>query len=169
VLPHKICDHQGDRHSDNGLTFKKLGATTMTEISRDNFYAKLETAPYAVLGFFETIIQHFELKNDVLVHYTNTNGGDLRLAIPPAVLGQNRLRNFATLYWQSTKQVVFSRTYLTPDELKSFGFDMGAVPKSAREPLNSDIRLAEAQWRYSVADFIKALEAARLALQNKFI
>lgn len=110
----------------------------MAEISRENFYARLDTAPHAVRGFFETIVQHFERKNDVLVHHTNTNGGDLRLAIPPELLEQKRLRNFATLYWQNTKQVVFSRTYLTPDELSSFVFDMGTVPKAASEPLNSD-------------------------------
>lgn len=139
----------------------------MTEISRENFYAKLDTAPHAVLGFFETIIQHFERKNDVLVHHTDANGGDLRLAIPPEVLEQNQLRNFATLYWQSTKHVVFSRTYLTPDELSSFGFDMGAVPTSKTEPLNSDIRLVEQQWRYGVADFIKALEAAKIKMLHQ--
>jgi hypothetical protein len=141
----------------------------MTEISRDNFYAKLDTAPHAVRGFFETIIQHFERKNDVLVHHTDTNGGDLRLAIPPDLLGKKVLRNFATLYWQSTKQVVFSRTYLTPDELNSFGFDMGEVPKAAGEPLKSDIRLAEAQWRYGVAYFIKALEAAKIKMINQLV
>ena len=139
----------------------------MTEISRENFYAKLDTAPHAVLGFFETIIQHFERKNDVLVHHTDANGGDLRLAIPPEVLEQNQLRNFATLYWQTTKHVVFSRTYLTPDELSSFGFDMGAVPTSKTEPLNSDIRLVEQQWRYGVADFIKALEAAKIKMLHQ--
>jgi len=139
----------------------------MTEISRENFYAKLDTAPHAVLGFFETIIQHFERKNDVLVHHTDANGGDLRLAIPPEVLEQNQLRNFATLYWQSTKHVVFSRTYLTPDELMGFGFDMGAVPTSKTEPLNSDIRLVEQQWRYGVADFIKALEAAKIKMLHQ--
>ena len=61
----------------------------MTENLRDNSYAKLESAPYAVRGFFKSIIQHFERKNDVLVHHTDTNGGDLRLAIPPELLGQN--------------------------------------------------------------------------------
>ncbi|MBF9045923.1 hypothetical protein LSUCC0031_02225 [Rhodobacterales bacterium LSUCC0031] len=141
----------------------------MTEIAREHFYQRLESAPYAVLGFFETIIRHFERKNDVLVHHTDTNGGDLRLAIPAEVLGQNRLRNFATLYWQSTKQEVFSRTSLTPDELNSFGFDMGEVPKAASEPLKSDIRLAEAQWRYGVADFTKALEAAKIKTINQLV
>jgi hypothetical protein len=141
----------------------------VTEISRDNFYAKLETAPYAVRGFFETIIQHFERKNDVLVNHTDTNGGDLRLAIPAEVLMQRRLRNFATLYWQSTKRVVFSRTYLTPGELSSFGFDMGEVPKSETEPLKSDLRLSEAQWRYAVADFIKAVEASKIKMFHQLV
>ena len=141
----------------------------MAEISRENFYAKLDTAPHAVRGFFESIVQHFERKNDVLVHHTNTNGGDLRLAIPPELLGQKRLRNFATLYWQSTKKVVFSRSYLIPDELSSLGFDMGEVPKAASEPLNSDIWLTEAQWRYGVSDFIKALEGAKITIINQLL
>ena len=34
----------------------------MTKISRDNFYAKLDKAPYAVRGFFETIIQHLSAR-----------------------------------------------------------------------------------------------------------
>jgi len=50
-------------------------------------------------------------------HYTDTNGGDLRLAILGEILDQKRLRNFATLYWQTNKQVIFARTHLTPDEL----------------------------------------------------
>lgn len=141
----------------------------MTEISRDNFYERLETAPYAVRGFFETIMQHFERKNDVRVHHTDTNSGDLRLAIPGAVLGQTMHRNFATMYWQSTKQVVFSRTYLTPDELASFGFGMGTAPKAASEPLKSDIRLSEAQWRHGVGDFIKALEAAKIKMVHQLM
>jgi hypothetical protein len=44
----------------------------MAEISRENFYARLDTAPHAVRGFFETIIQHVERKNDVLVHFGDT-------------------------------------------------------------------------------------------------
>ncbi len=140
----------------------------MSEIKLDRFYKKLETAPHAVSGFFETITEHFNRRNDVIVHYTDTNDGDLRLAVPPDVLGRQRLRNFSTMYWQSTKHVVFARTFLTPDELTGFGFDSGTVPKSATEPLNSDIRLTEQQWRYGVSDFIKALEAAKIKMLNKY-
>lgn len=140
----------------------------MSEINKEQFYSKLETAPHAVRGFFETITEHFSRKNDVLVHCTDTNKGDLRLAVSPHVLGQERLRNFATMYWQSTKRVVFARTFLTPDEFTGFGFDTGTVPKSSTEPLKSDIRLTEQQWRYGVSDFIKALEAAKIKMLNKY-
>lgn len=140
----------------------------MSEIETGLFYKKLETAPHAVRGFFETITEHFSRKNDVLVHHTDTNKGDLRLAVPSEVLGQPGLRNFATMYWQKTKHVVFARTYLTPDELMGFGFAAGTVPKSSTEPLRSDIRLPEQQWRYGVGDFIKALEAAKIKMLNKY-
>ena len=139
----------------------------MSEISREAFYSKLDAAPLAASGFFESISQHFERKNDVLVHHTDTKGGDLRLGIPPEVLGQKALRNFATMYWQSRNQIVFSRTYLTPDELIGFGFDAGTVPTDG-EPLNSEIRLSEVQWRFGVADFIKALEAAKIKILHQY-
>ena len=95
-------------------------------------------------------------------HYTDTNGGDLRLAIPGEVLGQQRLRNFATMYWQTTNQVVFARTYLTPDELAILGFDQAVEPTSDSEPLNSDVRLRETVWRYGARDFIRALDMAKV-------
>lgn len=139
----------------------------MTEISRDNFYAKLETAPYAVRGFFETIIQHFQRGNMVKPHHTDTKGGDLRLAIPGAVLGQKMRRNFATMYWQSTKQAVFSRTYLTPDELAVLGFDGALKPKDKGESLMSDVRLGEDVWRYGAQEFIRALEMAKVKFLNE--
>ena len=69
----------------------------MAEIPRENFYAKLDTAPHALRGFFETITHQFERKNDVLIHHTDTSGRDLRLGIPADVLMQRRLRYFATL------------------------------------------------------------------------
>lgn len=138
----------------------------MTEISRENFYAKLEAAPYAVQGFFETIIQHFQRDNMVEPHHTDTHGGDLRLAIPGEVLGQKSHRNFATMYWQSTKQVVFSRTYLTPDELSVIGFEGALKPKDNDERLMSDVRLVESVWRYGAQEFIRALEMAKIKFLN---
>lgn len=134
----------------------------MTEIPRDNFYERLERAPHAARGFFESIFAHFQRDNMVEPHHTDTKGGDLRLAIPGEVLGQKMRRNFATMYWQSTKQVVFSRTYLTPDELSVLGFESALKPKDKNESLMSDVRLGEDVWRYGTQKFIRALEMAKV-------
>lgn len=134
----------------------------MGEIAREHFYERLERAPHAARGFFESIYEHFQRDNMVVPHHTDTNGGDLRLAMPGEVLGQKRLRNFATMYWQTSKQIVFSRTYLTPDELAVMGFICARKPASDTEPLSSDIRLGEEIWRYGVRDFIRALEMAKI-------
>lgn len=134
----------------------------MSEIPREHFYERLKDAPHAARGFFESIADHFERDNMVYPHYTDTNGGDLRLAIPGEVLGQQRLRNFATMYWQTNKQVVFARTYLTPDELAVLGFDKAVEPTSDSEPLNSDVQLGETVWRYGARDFIRALDMAKV-------
>src|SRR6056297_1390019 len=106
----------------------------MAEIPRDNFEARVEAAPLAARGFFESIIEHFDKRNSGKVHYTDTNGGDLRLAVPGEVLGQKRLRNFASMYWQTTKHVVFARTFLLPEELAVFGIP-NSRNTSQSEPL----------------------------------
>ena len=134
----------------------------MSEIAREHFYERIKDAPHAARGFFESIAEHFERDNMVQPHYTDTKGGDLRLAIPGEVLGQQRLRNFATMHWQPNKHVVFARTYLTPDELAVLGFDDDIKPTSDSEPLNSDVRIGENVWRYGARDFIRALEMAKV-------
>ena len=134
----------------------------MSEIAREHFYERIKDAPHAARGFFESIAEHFERDNMVQPHYTDTKGGDLRLAIPGEVLGQQRLRNFATMYWQPSKHVVFARTNLTPDELVVLGFDNAIKPTSESEPLNSDVRLGETVWRFGARDFIRVLEMAKV-------
>ena len=137
----------------------------MGEIPRDNFEARLVDAPLAARGFFESVIEHFDKRNSVKVHFTDTNGGDLRLAVPGEVLGKKSLRNFATMYWQTSKHVVFARTFLSPDELGLFGIPNSAETASS-EPLNSEVRMGAEVWRYRALSFIRALEAAKLKLLN---
>jgi|GEM_PF-843776 len=138
----------------------------MSEISRENFEARLANAPLAARGFFESVIEHFDRRNSVKVHFTDTNGGDLRLAIPGKVLGQRRLSNFATMYWQTSKHVVFARTFLSPDELGLFGV-LDSTETASSEPLNSEVRMGSEAWRYGALTFIRALEAAHFAFLSK--
>ena len=41
----------------------------MGELSRENFYAKTATAPRAVQGFFETVFEHFNKRNDICAYH----------------------------------------------------------------------------------------------------
>jgi hypothetical protein len=138
----------------------------MGELSRENFYTKIATAPRAVQGFFETVIEHFNKRNDIHAHHTDTNGGDLRLALPAELAGSHTIRNFSTLYWQSRNQEIFVRSYLTPEEMVVFGFTGVKIPRNTNEPLNSELRLGEQDWRYRVQDFIRASEAAALKMMG---
>ena len=138
----------------------------MDEIPRETFEARLANAPLAARGFFESVIEHFDKRNSVKVHFTDTNGGDLRLAVPGEVLGQKSLRNFATMYWQTSKQVVFARTFLSPDELGLFGL-LDSTETASSGPLNSEVRMGSQVWRYGALTFIRALEAVHFAYLSK--
>ena len=138
----------------------------MGEIPRENFEARIENAPLAARGFFESVMEHFDKRNSVKVHFTDTHGGDLRLAVPGEVSGQKRLRNFATMYWQTSKHVVFARTFLSPDELGLFGV-LDSTETASSEPLNSEVRMDSEVWRYGALTFIRALEAAHFAFLSK--
>ena len=73
-------------------------------ITREAFFSSLDTQPIAKV-FFEKIAAHFEPYHDVVVHFTETNKGDLRLALPWKIIEQKRDRNFATMYWQKRKKM----------------------------------------------------------------
>lgn len=133
----------------------------MTRTPQDLFEDRIATAPCALKAFFAEIQQNFDRDNIAFVHYTKTNGGDMRLAIPGSHLGQQRDRNFATLCWRPSVMIVFCRTFLTPDELLPFQIVDARKPTSPSEPLNSDVCLGEDVWRNGASNFIRALDAAK--------
>ncbi|MDQ2092312.1 hypothetical protein [Marimonas arenosa] len=135
------------------------------EEKREKFIRRLKDAPHGAKGFFETVANHFERRNDTSVKYSATNGGDMRLwAHWTSSRGADKKQIFATLAWQPENKAVFARCQLTPDELGLLGLEGGEKPKSEKEPQNSDIRLDEGFWRFCVEDFIRILEAARIKL-----
>ena len=136
---------------------------------RENFYSNLEYAPQLARVFFLSIIQYFEQDPTTIVHYTLTNGGELRLAVtPPAKSSKTRLRNFATLYWQNRNRVVLARMYLTPSELTTLDFQSATVPTRAAEPLLSEIRLSEQECGTVSDKFITVLERAKVKMVDTF-
>ena len=136
-----------------------------TESKKENFHTKLADSPQAVRAFFLSIILHFEQDPATIVHYTLTNGGDLRLAVsPPTESSKTRIRNFATLYWQSRNRVVLARMYLTPSELAVLDFPSAIVPTRGAEPLLSELRLSEQDCGTVSRKVIAELEKAKRKL-----
>lgn len=139
----------------------------MGQSARDKFYERIEAAPLAARGFFESVDEHFRQRNDVDVRFTHTNVADMRLwAIWESRSGKQREQIFATMTWQPQNLSVFARTKLRPVEFAYFGFERADTPKSRTEPQNSDIYLCEDDWRYGALPFIRALEAAKMKILN---
>ena len=124
----------------------------------------LDGAPHAARGFFETIEARFEGRNTAFVHHTRTNGGDMRIAILKELTTTGKLRNFATICWKAHTKAVFSRLFLTPQELTGFGFPDARTPTNPKEPLKSDLYLAEPFWRYRSDEFGRLLEASHIKM-----
>ena len=51
----------------------------MEQSARDKFFERIEAAPLAAQGFFESVDEHFRPRNDVNVRFTHTNVADMRL------------------------------------------------------------------------------------------
>ena len=47
-----------------------------------------------------------------------------------------------------------------------FGFAGMKIPRNINEPINSELRVGEQDWRYRVQDFIRASEAAALKMMG---
>ena len=79
-------------------------------IQNEALESMISNIPSTAKVFLLSIIQHFEQDPTTIVHYTLTNRGDLRLAVsPPTKSSKTRIRNFATLYWQSRNRVLLAR------------------------------------------------------------
>lgn len=139
----------------------------MEQSARDKFYERIEAAPLAARGFFESVDEHFRPRNDVDVRFTHTNVVDMRLwAVWETDAGKQREQVFATMTWQPKNFAVFARTKLMPEEFAYLGFEGAEKPKAEKEPQNSEIYLLEEDWRYGALPFIRALEAAKMKLRS---
>jgi hypothetical protein len=126
------------------------------------FQELIQKAPVAVQSLFADVKRHFEPRNDSFPHHTRTNKGDLRLAVHGELLGQKRYRNFVTMCWVPSKNLIKGRTFLSPEELRGKGFTHVAAPNQIKELLNSDFHLRGDDCSGFTQTVIDAFEAARL-------
>ena len=72
----------------------------MEQSSREKFYQRIEAAPLAARGFFETVNEHFRRRNDVDVRFTRTTAEDIRLwAVLGSELGAQCCQLFVFSFW----------------------------------------------------------------------
>lgn len=139
----------------------------MEQSAREKFFERIDAAPLAARGFFESVAEHFRQRNDVDVRFTHTNVADMRLwSVWGEDAGAQHEQIFATLTWQPKNLAVFARTKLTPEECVYFGFDGAEKPKADSDPQKSELRLFEEDWRYGALPFIRALEAAKMKITS---
>jgi len=119
----------------------------MEQSAREKFYERIEAAPLAARGFFESVDEHFRLRNDVDVRFTQADASDMRLWAHWADgEGKDRNQIFGTMAWRSRGQTVFVRCKLSPEELTMLGVDGGLEPSNPKEPQKSEIWLDEGFW-----------------------
>jgi len=72
--------------------------------AESKFLEKVESGPSEAMDFIYEIQSYASEKNDVELHYTRTNGGDLRLRKHGSGTGGRQSQNFLTLDWQTRDQ-----------------------------------------------------------------
>jgi hypothetical protein len=136
----------------------------MGEVTKEDFFKRIEGAPAPVKDFFRAVETHFTNEGGVIVHHTQTGGGDMRVGIPAHLSKTGKVANFATLKWQPNRQAIVCCIYLTQEELsdlRNAGTELGEVTSGK---LLSKFRLFEGDWATMIEDFGHYLEAAHIKM-----
>jgi hypothetical protein len=76
----------------------------MENTPREKFFEGMRTAPFSAHQFVSAIHGRYDRRNDVEVHYTDTNASDLRLHVFwENVKGYSHQQNFARFEWRAQK------------------------------------------------------------------
>ncbi|NCX84801.1 MAG: hypothetical protein EBX04_13490 [Rhodobacteraceae bacterium] len=70
------------------------------------------------------------------------------------------------VFLQDNRTAALAKQRRVRIRLTAPGFAGVKIPRNINEPLNSELRLSEQDWRYRVQDFIRASEAAALKMMG---
>lgn len=137
----------------------------MDHLAQADFFERMRTAPFEAHKFVQALHDRFDRRNDVQVHYTNTNNADLRLRVFWVnANGKDDAQNFARFAWQNKNEVFYCETYVAPQTLKELGFEDAKAHNNG--PLLSQVRIGADYWD-NVVDrdvFFRSLDLACLDL-----
>lgn len=88
------------------------------------FDRRMRSAPPSAHQFVKAVHARYEPRNDVEVHYTQTNGGDLRLRVYWSnSKGKADDQNFARFEWRPAQGTFYCEAFLLASELTQMGFN----------------------------------------------
>lgn len=126
------------------------------------FEVRLEKAQNWAREFVAGLISHFEDKDAVEVHYTNTNNGDMRLRVywqTPS--GSNKSQNFATLEWHDKGGTFLINTEAAAKDLNDLSMTVRA------NTLPAQLKLTEAVYQEKEGALNRLFENAALLIKAR--
>ncbi len=112
---------------------------------RPMFEKRMSSAPPAAHQFVHDVHARYEPRNDVELHYTKTNGGDLRLRVYWSNRkGKPDEQNFARFEWRPEKENFYCEAFLLASELIQMGF--GTAEQHSHGPLMAKVWLDAPCW-----------------------
>lgn len=126
------------------------------------FEVRLEQAPPWALEFVTSLISHFEDKESVEVHYTNTNCGDMRIRVYwKTVSGAVRGQNFATLEWGTGDEAFLINTEAAAKDVS----DLAMTIKGKTLP--AQLKLTEAVYKENKDSLTRLFENAAILIKAR--
>ncbi len=106
----------------------------------NSFEQRLEQAPVWAQNFVENLMSHFESKETVEVHYTQTGNGDMRLRVHwKAESGKYRNQNFATIEWRPNDEFFVINTEASAKDVNGLSMTLKSQGLPAQLKLRQSV------------------------------
>jgi len=131
-----------------------------------DFFEKLETAPPIALEFINKLREYVYMKDDIELHFTSSNKGDLRLRKHGIAKNQRASQNFLTLVWQP-RHATFRINNLTRIHQHTLNPHLSNLVRPLlSDPLGSTMKVNPETALANHEDLISWIEKGRTLLEH---
>ena len=128
------------------------------------FFERLECAPPEAVALIDELISYASERDDVELHYTNANRGDLRLRKHGLGKSKRGSQNFLTLVWQTKDQTFVINHICQPTENNVIAALSSFVRPLLNDPLKSTMKIDAGTALAEKKSFMGWVEKGRMAL-----
>ena len=126
--------------------------------AESEFYKKVESGPSEAMDFIYELQSYASDKNDVELHYTRTNGADLRLRKHSSGKGGRKSQNFLTLNWQTRDQTFEIVSIPRGQQVDVQGELSQLIRPVQRGPLAYALKIGASSAKYKRTEIFKWLD-----------